>query len=771
MEITLQKFFGSLYNGEAVKTFFAFKNPKENFLPYGKYLREASVKSVSITGEHDEYFMPNLSHGVVAGKLGITDKSIYRCYALFLDFDEGQQIPEKFHIPPSAIVKREDNKACHVYFFIHPTEDVEKWKQTQERLIAYYRSDTNIKNPSRWMRIPGSTRYKQKEDPEQKPLKYNITKCDNVRYSLEQLAASIPAPKKDSDRSWLNESPESLLKIAVNTIKNAPKGERNSALNLWAGRVYLQFAEDKQEEITCVLTDAALSTGLENDEISSALNSAKKYAKENESEKRGRPRKSRQAMELLKKYPLCRYKQDRFMIRDNQALLIGSQAYKEFVSGEYFKATGDPLTSVQLDEVSSIHKAHAGEAEERQVYIRTATPTSAKTYIDLNDGKNTIIEVDTEGWRVSHNPPVIFKRPLNMGTLPFPESDGTIELLREIFNLERQEDFPVIVAALAYILRGRPENRGSYPIVVATGIEGSAKTTFMKVVKNLIDPGTPETRTPPNDIKDLFIAANNGLVLSLDNISYINREMSDALCSLTTGGGFARKKNYTDDEEQIFDLCRPILLNGISFDRAPDLLSRSLIIELRAIPPKDRKAEDEIWERVENCRASVFGGLLSLISGAMRQEQAVKKENYLLPRLADLGRFSFALERGNGWEEGKIASALNSTYNAALADNAEGHPLFPIVINIVHEKGSWRGSATDLFNEVNKRLTDDTVRRLNLWPKTVETLAKTIKRNYNVFASKGIRVNQTRSNGERRWELSTSDGKPFPASRGKTLSI
>ncbi len=767
-EFSEQDFFNVLYNGEDIKTFFVSKAPNGDFHPSGNNLHHTSVKSVSITGENDEYYLPNLSHGIAAGKPGITDDTIFRCYSVFLDFDEGQPLPEKWHVQPSAIVRRADGMGCHVYFFIHPTDNIKLWRQVMKQFITHYHSDSIVSNPARWMRVPGSTRYKQKKDPERKPLKYNIIKCDNIRYSLEELAASLPVPKKEQDHSWKHETPEALLKKALETIRNAPEHERNHTLSIWAGRVFQRFPEEKWSEITQQLTDAAREVGLDSDEISKTLNSAEGYAEkkaeEDDEEKRGRPKKSKTAIELLQKYPLYRFKKQRVLVRDNQSFQIGSEGYKDFVQGEFYKASGDTLTAAQLDEVSRIHRSQAGESEEREVYIRNAAPTSDRSYIDLNDGQNTIIEVDAHGWRVSENPPVIFKRPSSMGALPFPEKNGSIEPLKEIFNLEREEDFPVIIAALAYILRGCPNSHGTYPVIVATGREGSAKSTFMKIIKKLIDPGSPQTRTPTNDLKDLFIGANNVLIYSLDNVSFVIQEMSDALCSLATGGGFARKMNYTDDEETIFDIRRVILLNGISFNIAPDLLSRSILIELR--PPAVYRTETEIWETVERINASVLGGLLTMISAAMRHEQIVKDEKNQIEqddiqtRLADFKIFSIAFERGQGWPEGMIISSLLAAQKDMLEEKASEDPSIQVIVNIVQEKGVWVGSASQLFNEINSRSCD-----FNARPKSAVKLGLLLKRSYKVLESQGINITQERvGGGSRRWELSTFDRKP---TRGK----
>jgi hypothetical protein len=476
----------------------------------------------------------------------------------------------------------------------------------------------------------------------------------------------------------------------------------------------------------------------------------------NDVEKPGRPRKSNQALELLSTYKLCRFKDKRYMIRGNQAIPIGSRMYKEFVQGEFFRSTGTPLTSAQMDEVINIHRAYAGESEEKEIYIRTAAPSNNTTYIDLNDGYNTIIEVDQYGFRESVDPPVLFFRPSNMGALPMPVHKGSINHLKQFINLEREEDFRVFIAFLAYILRGRTFNRGSYPILITTGPEGSAKTTFMKITKKTCDPGTPETRIPSGDTRDIFIAANNCHVLSLDNISKITQEMSDALCSLTTGGGYARKMNYADDEEQIFDVSRPVLLNGISFDKAPDLLSRSIIIELKPIKPEERKTEVEIWTQFERHLPSILGALLSILSNTMKEEAKMSNERFILPRLADFGRFSIALERGNGWEVGGICASIKSSYDAALSENAEANPLIPLIINLVQETGLWRGNASELLRLLTERA-DNFDKRLSTWPKTPAKLGTMLRREENVLLTKGIITSHPRVNNTRWIEFSLAN--------------
>src|SRR5262249_8630505 len=56
-------------------------------------------------------------------------------------------------------------------------------------------------------------------------------------------------------------------------------------------------------------------------------------------------------------------------------------------------------------------------------------------------------------------------------------------------------------------------NRGPYPVLVLSGEQGSAKSTFSELLRALIDPNTAPLRALPREDRDLFIAANNGHVL------------------------------------------------------------------------------------------------------------------------------------------------------------------------------------------------------------------------------------------------------------------
>src|SRR5262249_30177683 len=118
---------------------------------------------------------------------------------------------------------------------------------------------------------------------------------------------------------------------------------------------------------------------------------------------------------------------------------------------------------------------------------------------------------------------------------------------------------------------------GPYPVLVVYGEQGSAKSSLVRVLRALVDPNTAALRRPPREERDLVIAATNGWLIALDNLSHLPDWLSDGLCCLATGSGFATRELYTDADEAIFAARRPVVLNGIEeVATRGDLLDRAI---------------------------------------------------------------------------------------------------------------------------------------------------------------------------------------------------
>jgi hypothetical protein len=146
-------------------------------------------------------------------------------------------------------------------------------------------------------------------------------------------------------------------------------------------------------------------------------------------------------------------------------------------------------------------------------------------------------------------------------------------------------------------------------LLAIAGEQGSAKTTLTKVLRALIDPNVAPARALSRDERELMITANNGHVLAFDNLSGLPASLSDSFCRLASGGSFAVRRLYTNDEEVIFQAARPIILNGIEdIISRPDLADRTVFVTLPCVADEKRRTESEFWREFELARPSIFGG-------------------------------------------------------------------------------------------------------------------------------------------------------------------
>ena len=271
---------------------------------------------------------------------------------------------------------------------------------------------------------------------------------------------------------------------------------------------------------------------------------------------------------------------------------------------------------------------------ERNVHLRVASD-SGDLFVDCCDRGWRAIRITGAGWKVIEAPTAVrFRRTKGMRPLPDPQRGTRIEELRPFLNVN-DGDFVLVVAVILAALR----YRGPYPVLVLTGEQGTAKSSFARIVRSLIDPSWVPLSSLPASSRDLFIAAANQHVLSFENLSKLTNNMSDNLCRLATGGGFRVRALYTDSDEILFDVSRPIILNGISnFVTRGDLQDRAIVLPLARI--SNRRTERELFADFEHKRAGIFGALLDLmVRGVGALADTVLTDP---PRMADFATWGVA---------------------------------------------------------------------------------------------------------------------------------
>src|SRR5205809_6773511 len=152
-----------------------------------------------------------------------------------------------------------------------------------------------------------------------------------------------------------------------------------------------------------------------------------------------------------------------------------------------------------------------------------------------------------------------------------------------------------------------------------------------------------------------MITANNSYLLAFDNVSSLPLWLSDALCRLASGGSFAVRQLYTDDEEVLFEAARPILLNGSEeVISRPALGERGIFLSLPPIGEAQRRSETELWREFEIARPCMLGAVLDAVVRGLQAMSRVHLDR--LPRMADFALWAAACEPAF-WPVGTFARA------------------------------------------------------------------------------------------------------------------
>ncbi len=283
---------------------------------------------------------------------------------------------------------------------------------------------------------------------------------------------------------------------------------------------------------------------------------------------------------------------------------------------------------------------------------------------------------------------------------------------------------------------------GPYPLLAIAGEQGSAKTVLSKMLRALVDPNAAPVRALPRDERELFIAADNGHVLAFDNISRLRSWLSDALCRLASGGGFAVRQLYTDQQEVLFDAARPVILNGIEdVVTRPDLADRSIFLTLPSVADARRQAERELWRQFELARPHLLGALLDLIVHGLRTLPAMGLDR--LPRMADFALWAAACETAL-WPLGTFGRAYEANRRAAIECIVDADPIAACVREIMAERSSWTGSAADLLRAGASCSGGGISRDSTGWPKNPRALAGRLRRAQTFLRVLGIDITFSR---------------------------
>jgi len=418
---------------------------------------------------------------------------------------------------------------------------------------------------------------------------------------------------------------------------------------------------------------------------------------------------------------------------------LDSSGFREWLSYNYYMdARIAPSETAQKAALNTLFGQAKFEGPEKSVFRRVARFEDA-IWIDMCDEDWRAVKVTAGGWEVLDNPGVIFVRSPTMRSLPNPSEKGDITPLWPLLNIPVEEQ----ILLLCWILECyRVET--PYAVLELIGEQGSAKSKTQDVLRDFIDPNQVNLRVKPKNRESLFVSAENSHLISYENLSHLQSELQDAFCTLATGGGFADRTLYTNKEESIINVKRPVVLNGISvLVTAQDLLDRTIHIDMPRI--LNRKTEKQIEKGISENKGTIWAGLLDLLADALKILPSVQIGQEALPRMADFALLGEAVYRSLGKDEGNFLADYEANRYQGVHRTINSSPVVSKLIDFIDNalNQEFKGTIGDLFKVLN-----DMSRYEDAWPKSARGFGGSLRRLAPSLRTLGykVEIDEKRSN-------------------------
>ncbi|QSR34156.1 hypothetical protein CFI10_04000 [Marinobacterium iners] len=398
---------------------------------------------------------------------------------------------------------------------------------------------------------------------------------------------------------------------------------------------------------------------------------------------------------------------------------LDSRAFKDWLAAGFYQEEQKSVKSQSLTEALGTLAALARfEGEERTVNLRVAKQ-GGRYYLDLCEpGKSRAIEWSSTGWRVVENHGVLFVRGEAMQPLPVPAANGSLDPLWRICNIPAA-DRPLVIAWLIDALR--PDT--PFPGLELIGEQGSGKSTASESLRRLIDPNGCNLRGAPKATEDVFVCAGVNHLVAYENLSHLTGPMQDAMCVLSTGGGFAKRKLYSDADESVISVQRPWLVNGISaLVTAQDLLDRTVCIECPVI--KSRTASADQWADFERDLPAILSGLFDLASAALALLPTISIDAADRPRMIEYCALGMALTRISHQDERLFLDLFKGNRRESISRTIDSSPVCTAIIEALEHRKEINAPVKEIMRILEQYRPE----RCDSWPKSAKGLGDALRR-------------------------------------------
>jgi hypothetical protein len=451
-----------------------------------------------------------------------------------------------------------------------------------------------------------------------------------------------------------------------------------------------------------------------------------------------------------------------------ETISIRSNRFKSFLQMVYLEDTNKIAGTESITNVVNILQAKAVFGDNQfSLSIRVAEYNS-DFYYDLTNEKHQIVKINNEGnWQVIDRTPIPLFRWYNQIPQCLPHNEpievcdrhsNALETFLSKLTTIQDEDTKLLIKTIivSYFIPNIP-----HVMLITFGGKGSAKSTFQLMVKQIVDPAKPSLFTI-HDSKPEFIQqlAHNYLA-AYDNMKYNPKWLSDEACKAITGIGQTKRLLYTDDDDKIYEYKHCLMFNGINIlFSEPDVIDRSVIIELPEIKEEKRKTEGEILQEFNDLKPKILSYIFKILAKAMiaRKDICIHR----LPRMADFAIWGEAISQAMGYHNGELLKAYYDNIRIQNAEVIDSNSVAIALRKFIEDRSSliptssnnyllYQGTPSELLEELNHLASELKLNTLSReWPKDPKWLVRrinTLKSNLQQVLKASIKVDRnSRSN-------------------------
>jgi DNA polymerase elongation subunit (family B) len=283
-------------------------------------------------------------------------------------------------------------------------------------------------------------------------------------------------------------------------------------------------------------------------------------------------------------------------------------------------------------------------------------------------------------------------------------------------------------------------------LVNVIGSPGAMKTHYLKFDKRLIDPGSTEVHSPPITTKDIHQKFAHNYYIILDNIGFIEKWLSDLVCSVITGSGFECRALWTDQGIVNMVLKSCIAVGSVNrVFNEQDALTRLVIQEFLEVDSNESNylPEDVIEAKFQEIRPEILSCIFHILSKAIEIKQKITGK-YALGRMADVLEWCEAISQAMGYEEMEFRRAYDNLALIQQKHAAKSDPLVVIYLKLFYDifedpetdqyyqREREDGYKIFSYNELQEKLDylaesegyKTTGKENKLWPKDSQQLAE-----------------------------------------------